>query len=211
MAAPKKTVTKKPAAKPVAKPLTFHEKIVILQTEIKAPKNQYNSFGKYKYRSYEDILEATKPYLKRLGLILTVNDEVCKFGDLTYIESVATISDGEQFVEAKAQAGININRKGMDIAQSFGSSSSYARKYALGGGLLLLDDTKDADATNTHGKDDVKVQKSWPTIAEVNFNKLVKAFGSQDKEGNIIDLEWCTSRYHLSPSQLKKIQEVANG
>ncbi len=207
MAALKKTVTKKP----VAKPLTFHEKIVILQTEIKAPKNQYNSFGKYKYRSYEDILEATKPYLKRLGLILTVNDEVCYAGDLTYIESVATISDGEQFVEAKAQAGININRKGMDIAQSFGSSSSYARKYALGGGLLLLDDTKDADATNTHGKDDVKVQKSRPTIAEVNFNKLVKAFGSQDKEGNIIDLGWCTSRYHLSPNQIEKLKEVNNG
>lgn len=208
MAAPKKTVTKKPAAKP----LTFHEKIVILQTEIKAPKNQYNSFGKYKYRSYEDILEATKPYLKRLGLILTVNDEVCYAGDLTYIESVATISNGEQFVEAKAQAGININRKGMDIAQSFGSSSSYARKYALGGGLLLLDDTKDADATNTHGKDaapnSVAPKK---TLDNSQFEAFLKHFNSTNDDGVVYDMEWITNKYSLNPNQIKKLKEVNNG
>ena len=211
MAAPKKTVTKKPAAKPVAKPLTFHEKIVILQTEIKAPKNQYNSFGKYKYRSYEDILEATKPYLKRLGLILTVNDEVCYAGDLTYIESVATISDGEQFVEAKAQAGININRKGMDIAQSFGSSSSYARKYALGGGLLLLDDTKDADATNTHGKGDVKVQKSKRTLNDSQFKQFLNVYNTTSNDGVTYDASWVEENLALNPNQLKKLKEVNIG
>jgi hypothetical protein len=125
------------------------KKLIEIQSELKAPKNQYNSFGKYKYRNCEDILEAVKPLLKKHECTLTITDEVKEVCGLVYVEAVATISDGKDVVMSKAQAGIDSNRKGMDIAQSFGSSSSYARKYALNG-LFLIDDTKDADATNDH-------------------------------------------------------------
>lgn len=126
------------------------EKLVKIQSELKAPKSQYNSFGKYKYRNCEDVLEAVKPLLAKYGCTLTISDNIDVVNDLVYVEAIATFSDGENSVHVSAQAGIDPNRKGMDIAQSFGSSSSYARKYALNG-LFLIDDTKDADSTNTHG------------------------------------------------------------
>ena len=125
-------------------------KLQKIQAELKAPKNQRNNFGKYNYRSCEDILEAVKPLLNKYDCTLTVSDEIKEVGSIVYVEAIAIISDGETQVHTKAQAGIDPNRKGMDIAQSFGSSSSYARKYALNG-LFLIDDTKDADSTNTHG------------------------------------------------------------
>ena len=124
---------------------SFEKRVIALQAELKAPKNQYNSFGKYKYRNQEDILEATKPLLAKHQLGLTITDEVKELGGLLFIEARAVLhSEGNQ-IESKAQAGIDPNKKGMDIAQTFGSSSSYARKYALNG-LLLIDDTKDADS-----------------------------------------------------------------
>jgi hypothetical protein len=122
-----------------------------IQSELKAPKNQRNNFGKYNYRSCEDILEAVKPLLAKYKCTLTLSDEIRELGGLIFVESTAFIQCNENFYEARAQAGIDPNRKGMDIAQSFGSSSSYSRKYALNG-LFLIDDTKDADSTNTHGK-----------------------------------------------------------
>ena len=120
------------------------ENLIKIQNELKAPKNQYNSFGKYKYRSCEDILEALKPLLSKYGCTLTITDKVKEVAGFIYIEAVARITDGESNIECKAQAGVNPEKKGMDISQSFGSSSSYARKYALNG-LFLIDDTKDAD------------------------------------------------------------------
>lgn len=128
------------------------KELLQIQAELKAPKNQFNSFGKYKYRSCEDILEAAKQLLQKYGCTLTLSDYIQTAGSLIYVEAVATITNGTDTIQVKAQAGIDVNRKGMDIAQSFGSSSSYARKYALSG-LFLLDDTKDADATNTHEKE----------------------------------------------------------
>jgi hypothetical protein len=113
-----------------------------IQQELKAPKNQFNKFGNYKYRSCEDILEAVKPYLGEA--VLTLTDEVKVAGDHIYVEARAKIVHQSEVVEVTAQAGINPNRKGMDVAQSYGASSSYARKYALSG-LFLLDDTKDPD------------------------------------------------------------------
>ena len=127
------------------------EKLIKIQSELKAPKGQFNSFGKYKYRNCEDVLEALKPLLTANECTLTISDEVKEVGTLIYVEATATFSDGTKNVIVRAQAGIVPNRKGMDIAQSFGSSSSYARKYALNG-LFLIDDTKDAEATNDHGK-----------------------------------------------------------
>lgn len=137
------------------------KKLLQIQTELKAPKNQYNSFGKYKYRNQEDILEALKPLLKKYECGLSLTDEVKIANSIVYIEATATFTDGEKETTVKAQAGIDPNRKGMDISQSFGSSSSYARKYALNG-LFLIDDTKDADFMNKHDSntelDKVKIE-----------------------------------------------------
>ena len=124
----------------------------LIQSELKAPKNQTNAFGKYKYRSCEDILEALKPLLLKYECTLTISDVIKEAQGLIYVEATATIKvKGLTTESVTAQAGIDPNRKGMDIAQSFGSSSSYARKYALNG-LFLIDDTKDGD-TNEHAKE----------------------------------------------------------
>jgi hypothetical protein len=126
------------------------KELILIQSELKAPKNQFNAFGKYKYRSCEDILEAVKPLLLKYGCTLTIHDEVKEVGGIVFIESTASIQKDLEGRSVTAQAGIDPSRKGMDIAQSFGSSSSYSRKYALSG-LLLIDDTKDPDSTNDHG------------------------------------------------------------
>lgn len=125
------------------------QSLIKIQHELKAPKNQFNSFGKYKYRNQEDILEALKPLLLENKCTLTIHDEIKEIGSIIYVEATARISDGKETIEVKAQAGIDPNRKGMDIAQCFGASSSYARKYALNG-LFLIDDTKDVDSTNNN-------------------------------------------------------------
>ena len=162
--------------------MNIYEKLVDIQGRLKAPKNQRNNFGKYNYRSCEDILEAVKPLLVEQKLTLTISDEVHQ-GALLYVEATASISDGKDTISVSAQAGIDPNRKGMDIAQSFGSSSSYARKYALNG-LFLIDDTKDADATNTHGRQVAnktsKVPKPSEKLEELkantaNFDKVKNA------------------------------------
>ena len=126
------------------------KELIAIQSELKAPKNQFNAFGKYKYRSVEDILEAVKPLLLKYECTLIIEDEVKEVGGIVFIEATASIQKEMEGRAVTAQAGIDINRKGMDVAQSFGSSSSYARKYALNG-LFLIDDTKDPDSTNDHG------------------------------------------------------------
>ena len=126
------------------------KELIAIQSELKAPKNQFNAFGKYKYRSVEDILEAVKPLLLKYECTLIIEDEVKEVGGIVFIEATASIQKDMEGRAVTAQAGIDINRKGMDVAQSYGSSSSYARKYALNG-LFLIDDTKDPDSTNDHG------------------------------------------------------------
>ena len=121
------------------------KELIAIQQELKAPKGQLNKFGNYNYRSAEDILEAVKPFLDKHNALLLITDEVKEAGNYMYIEATAVFQIGDNAISVKAQAGINPTRKGMDISQSFGSSSSYAKKYALGN-LLLLDDTKDADS-----------------------------------------------------------------
>ena len=122
----------------------INEKLLAIQVELKAPKGQYNSFGKYNYRSCEDILEAVKPLLKKNKCMLTVGDEIVNIGDRYYIKATATISDGEGSVTNTAYAREAESKSGMDASQITGTASSYARKYALNG-LFLIDDTKDAD------------------------------------------------------------------
>jgi len=147
------------------------EKLRKIQAELKAPKNQRNNFGKYNYRSCEDILEAVKPLLDKHKCTLTISDEVREVCGVLFVEAIVFISDGKDSVHTKAQAGIDPNRKGMDISQSFGSSSSYARKYALNG-LFLIDDNRDSDATNTHGKGSKSTEKSWLNKGTAEFKKV---------------------------------------
>jgi hypothetical protein len=123
--------------------------LVKIQSELKAPKNQFNNFGKYKYRSAEDILEALKPLLLKYNCYVTITEKTNEIGGELVLTSKATISNGESSIFVEAQAGINPNRKGMDIAQSFGSSSSYAKKYALAN-LFLLDDSHDVDSNKVN-------------------------------------------------------------
>lgn len=122
----------------------------LIQLELKAPKSKYNSFGKFHYRSLEDILEGVKPLLQKYGATLVVTDEVQEIGPVVVITAKAVFTDaqGKQTMTT-AHAGVEINKKGMDVAQTFGSSSSYARKYALNG-LFLIDDTQDADTDAYH-------------------------------------------------------------
>ena len=130
----------------------IHEKLAIIQAELKAPKGQYNNFGKYNYRSCEDILEAVKPLLKANGLTLKLEDEVIQIGERYYIKAMAILEDTktEAQVSNTAYAREQESKSGMDASQITGTASSYARKYALNG-LFLIDDTKDAD-TDEHAK-----------------------------------------------------------
>ena len=127
--------------------MNIYEKLNKIQTELKAPKGQYNSFGKYKYRSCEDILEAIKPFLTETKTVLTINDEIVFIGNRFYVKATAVLTDCENensFIINSAFAREDDSKKGMDGSQITGASSSYARKYALNG-LFAIDDTKDAD------------------------------------------------------------------
>ena len=131
--------------------MTINEKLATIQTKFKSKKSRFNSFGKYYFRSAEDILEATKPFLLELGVSVTINEQLTEAHGLPIICSTATISDGENAIHATALVGVDLNQKGMQTPQQFGSASSYGKKYALGN-LFLIDDTQDSDAVNTHGK-----------------------------------------------------------
>lgn len=124
------------------------ERLLKVQSELKAPKGQQNKFGNYKYRSCEDILEAVKPLLKKNELTLTISDEIQQIGDRYYVNAVAIVTYAGESVAVEAFAREEEVKKGMDSSQITGAASSYARKYALNG-LFLIDDTKDSDATNT--------------------------------------------------------------
>ena len=136
------------------------KRLLKIQQELKAPKNQYNSFGEYNYRSCEDILIAVKPLLKEQGLALTISDEIIQLGERYYIKAVATIYDenGKELHHCQAYAREAEQKTKMDVAQITGAASSYARKYALNG-LFLIDDVKDPDATNKHEEEPENKEK----------------------------------------------------
>ena len=168
------------------------EQLRKIQAELKAPKNQSNAFGKYTYRSCEDILEAVKPLLKEHNCTLTISDAVKEVCGLIYVEASATLTDGKNEVTVTAQAGIDPNRKGMDIAQSFGSSSSYARKYALNG-LFLIDDTKEVDAQKP------KEEKPELKLNTPEWNKALTAI----KGG--ITVAQIEKKYYINPTNIKEL------
>lgn len=144
-------------------------KLLNVQKELKAPKGQFNKFGNYKYRSCEDILESVKPILAKYNCTIVINDEIVNVGDRFYIRATATFYDVESkdSIKVSALARESIDKKGMDDSQITGSTSSYARKYALNG-LLLIDDTKDADANEYHEqvekKQEPKKEAQKPTV-----------------------------------------------
>jgi hypothetical protein len=146
------------------------KELIKIQTELKAPKNQRNSFGNYNYRSCEDILEALKPLLKENNCMLNITDELVQLGERYYVKSTATISNVTEKISASAYAREALNKKGMDDSQITGATSSYARKYALNG-LFAIDDTKDADATNKHGQDQDMPQIQTKTAQNEEITK----------------------------------------
>ena len=152
-----------------------------IQALVKAPKGQFNNFGKYKYRSCEDIVEAIKPVINPLGFALTLSDEVILIGQRFYIKATATLTDGKETYTATAFAREEEVKKGMDGSQITGASSSYARKYALNG-LFAIDDTKDADSTNT-GKDELKTAS--PAISDKEKDYLTELLENSTYEEEI--------------------------
>ncbi len=145
--------------------ISIYQKLTAIQTELKAPKGQYNSYGKYKYRSCEDILEALKPYLKAHGFTLILTDDLVCMLDRIYVKATAILSNGKDEIRVNGFAREELIKKGMDGSQITGTSSSYARKYALNG-MFLIDDNKDSDHTN-EGDDKKSAPAPAPMVPKV--------------------------------------------
>lgn len=159
--------------------------LAIIQAKVKAPKGQYNTFGKYYYRSAEDILEAVKLVVNPMGFSISISDTIIQLGDRYYIQATATLTDGKETHTVTAFAREEESKKGMDGSQVTGASSSYARKYALNG-LFALDDTKDSDATNIHDKEPAKREEKPFTLSANEMGEVAK------------QLKECTELVHLS-------------
>jgi hypothetical protein len=169
---------------------TIQEKLAYIQANLKVSKNRVNNFGKYNYRSAEDILEALKPFIESHKVIVTIKEKLLGDGLLMSTAKITCTEDGRS-IKATAVVGVDFEQKGMAMSQRYGASSSYAKKYALGN-LFLIDDTADADAVNTHGKTEGKK----PNITKEQLSKA-KAF--LDKGGSINAIK---QKYNLSKSDV---------
>jgi len=180
--------------------LTLQQKLSKIQFEFKAKKSRFNSFGKYNFRSAEDILEALKPINEKYQVYFTINEQLIN-ANPPMMSSVATIWDCESAssIDCSAVVGIDLNQKGMQVPQQFGSASSYAKKYALGN-LLLIDDTQDADATNQHGKE-AKIVKDKIHM-QIDSDAFVKAMAYISDGGDIKIIE---TKYNLSEEVKSKL------
>ncbi len=177
--------------------MTINEKLTKIQTEFKSKKSRFNSFGKYYFRSAEDILEATKPFLKELGVTVRINEELLPIDAAPVLQCTATISDGKDSLSATAIVGVDLDQKGMQMPQKYGAASSYGKKYALGN-LFLIDDTQDSDATNTHSK-------NGTTKKKLTNESLAKAKEYVAKGGSIDTIK---NKYIVSAKQEKLLQET---
>ncbi len=173
--------------------MTINEKLATIQTRFKSKKSRFNSFGKYYFRSAEDILEAIKPFIKELGVTVVINEELV---DTAVIKTTATVTDGKETINSTAIVGVDLDQKGMQMPQRYGSASSYGKKYALGN-LFLIDDTQDADATNSHGKKQTITEK-----AIISAQQLAKA-KDYVKSGGKLDA--IKSKYKLSKEQEQEL------
>ena len=187
----------------IIKPMkNLNQKLAVIQTELKAKKSSYNSFGKYYFRKAEDILEAVKPFLLRENVSVKVDEELIHDTPPT-IQSTATISDGENSITATAIVGVDLQQKGMQTAQQFGAASSYGKKYALGN-LFLIDDTADADSTNSGGIASKIVNKAKAKMTEDQYKKAVEFIKGG---GAITAIE---SKYTITPAQMVTFKEINN-
>lgn len=183
----------------------IYEKLLNIQNELKAPKSQFNDFGKYKYRNAEDILESVKPLCFKYKATLTLSDEIVLIGERYYVKATATLTDNEKpelKIWTTAYAREEESKKGMDGSQVTGASSSYARKYALNG-LFNIDDTKDSDSTNTHGKDGKET-----TTQEVTNEEILKLFALAEQAGYSKDtvFKQAKEKYKKEVENLKKAE-----
>ena len=180
--------------------MTINEKLSKIQAEFKSKKSRFNSFGKYYFRSAEDILEATKPFLKELKVTVTIDEELLTMKpgscDLPVIKTVATISDGKDSIKATAIVGVDTDQKGMQMPQRYGAASSYGKKYALGN-LFLIDDTQDSDATNTHGKSSAKQKMTNESLAKAK--EYIAKGGS---------LNAIKAKYEVTPKQAELLNTL---
>lgn len=162
---------------------TIHQKLIEVQEELKAPKGQYNSFGKYYFRSTEDIVEALKPLLIKRGLLLLMYDEIELIGSRIYVVSTADLTDGAANIKVSARARESETKKGMDDSQITGTASSYARKYALNG-MFLIDDSKDADTPEYSGQMNNQQQSKQPKQPGVTLDAVKIALNDLVKKTN---------------------------
>ena len=182
----------------------LNQKLAQIQTELKAKKSSYNSFGKYYFRKAEDILEATKPFLLKHGVTVTLNEELIMTDPVPTIKSIATISDGKDSINATAIVGVDLNQKGMQAAQQFGAASSYGKKYALGN-LFLIDDTQDADGNNTHGKSKAVSKIKQAAKPAITKDQMTKAQEYVAAGGKVDAIE---SKYKLTDEQRKNLTKT---
>ena len=176
----------------------LNNKLAQVQTKLKAKKSSYNSFGKYYFRKSEDILEAIKPFLLELDVSVVIKEQIIATEPVPMLESTAIFSDGENQITATAVVGVDLTQKGMQTSQQFGAASTYGKKYALGN-LLLIDDTEDADASNTHGKVAAVAAKPKPKITVEQFNK------AKDYLNNGGKLEAIKTKYTLTSKQEEQL------
>ena len=170
--------------------MTLNDKLATIQTKFKSKKSRFNSFGKYYFRSAEDILEAIKPFIKELGVTVVINEELV---DTAVIKTTATVTDGKETINSTAVVGVDLDQKGMQMPQRYGSASSYGKKYALGN-LFLIDDTQDSDATNTHGKK--------------SKNKLTDIIAAKNYIVNGGKLDTIKNKYDLTAAQEKELNTL---
>ena len=182
----------------------LNQKLAVIQTKLKAKKSSYNSFGKYYFRKAEDILEAVKPFLLQENVSVRIEEDIITDSPVPTLQSTAILSDGENSIKATAVVGVDLNQKGMQTAQQFGAASSYGKKYALGN-LFLIDDTADADSTNSHGKASQLVNKAK---TKMNEDQLKKAVEFVKGGGAITAIE---SKYTVTPEQMKALKNGVNG
>ena len=190
----------------------FVKKVADIQRNLKAPKNQFNSFGKYKYRSCEDIMEGLKPILG--DLVVTVSDDIRMVGDRIYIVATAKITDGENSISNTAMARESLTKKGMDDSQITGTASSYARKYALNG-LFLIDDTKDADSMDGNQKQPAKSDNpnqqqnaNWYNTFDNDKQYMLVDIQSGAKTADMIISELKANGYAVSKQVAEQIKNL---
>ena len=180
----------------------LNQKLATIQTKFKSKKSRFNSFGKYYFRSAEDILEATKPFLLELGVSVIINEKLM-VPDPPVLSTTATISDGKNSITATAVVGVDLAQKGMQTPQKYGTASSYAKKYALGN-LFLIDDTQDSDASNKHDNNGVVSKLKEKAKQTITADQMKKATEYVAAGGDITAIH---KKYKLNANQTRELNE----